>query len=148
MGHVIFVGRFPRLADYPRHGKEGFRRWIPSWKLVLGSGFACFCLLLIAFSIVYAKTTVPQPNQLALAQTSVVYFSDGKTPIGTFQEVNRTSVPLSQVPVVVQHEVVSAEDRSFYTNKGIDPRGIARAFYHDIRGGAEQGGSTITQHYV
>ena len=57
-------------------------------------------------------------------------------------------MPLSQVPVAVQHEVVSAEDRSFYTNKGIDPRGIARAFYNNIRGGAEQGGSTITQQYV
>ena len=57
-------------------------------------------------------------------------------------------MPLSQVPLVVQHEVVSAEDRSFYTNKGIDPRGIARAFYNNLRGGAEQGGSTITQQYV
>jgi membrane peptidoglycan carboxypeptidase len=143
-----FVAKFPRLADYPRQGKQGWRRWVPSWKLVLGAGFAGFCLLIIAFGVIYHLTKIPQPNQLALAQSSVVYYSDGKTPIGTFQEVNRTSVPLSQVPVAVQHEVVSAEDRSFYTNKGIDPRGIARAFYNNIRGGAEQGGSTITQQYV
>jgi membrane peptidoglycan carboxypeptidase len=142
------VGKFPRLADYPREGKDGWRRWIPSWKLVLGSGFAAFCLAVIGFGIVYARTTIPQPNQLALAQTSVVYYSDGKTVLGQFQEVNRTSVPLSQVPVAVQHEVVSAEDRTFYTNKGIDPRGIARALYNNLRGGATQGGSTITQQYV
>ncbi len=48
----------------------------------------------------------------------------------------------------MQHEVVSAEDRTFYTNKGIDPRGIARALYNNLRGGATQGGSTITQQYV
>ena len=142
------MAKFPRLADYPRQGKQGWRRWVPSWKLVLGAGFSAFCLLVIAFGVIYSQTSIPQPNQLALAQSSVVYFSDGKTPIGTFQEVNRTSVPLTQVPLVVQHEVVSAEDRSFYTNKGIDPRGIARAFYNNVRGGAEQGGSTITQQYV
>ena len=71
---------------------------MPSWKLVLGAGFSCLCLLIIAFGVIYQQTSIPQPNQLALAQSSVVYFSDGKTPIGTFQEVNRTSVPLSQVP--------------------------------------------------
>ena len=49
---------------------------------------------------------------------------------------------------MIQHEVVSAEDRTFYTNKGIDPRGIARAFYNNLRGGPTQGGSTITQQYV
>jgi len=141
--------RFPRIADYPRQGKDGWRRWVPSWKLVLGTGFAGFCLLVIVFGVVYARTQIPKPNQLAQAQTTVVYYSDGKTELGRFyDDVNRTSVPLSSVPLVVQHEVVSAEDRSFYTNKGIDPKGIARAFYNNVRGKPLQGASTITQQYV
>src|SRR6185437_6094072 len=103
----------------------------------------------IAMGVVYARTQIPRPNQLAQAQTSVVYYSDGKTELGRFyDEVNRTSVPLSQVPVAVQHEVVSAEDRSFYTNKGIDPKGILRAAWNDVSGGPLQGASTITQQYV
>ena len=137
-----------RIVDYPRQGKQGWRRWLPSWRLVLGTGFAGLCLLVIAFSVVYARTTIPSPNDLATAQTSVVYFSDGKTQLGSFQEVNRTSVSIAKVPVVVQHEVVAAEDRTFYTNKGVDPKGIARAFWNDVRGGSTQGGSTITQQYV
>jgi membrane peptidoglycan carboxypeptidase len=143
------VAKFPRIADYPRQGKEGWRRWVPSWKLVLGTGFGAFCLLVVAMSVVYARTQIPKPNQLAQAQTSVVYYSDGKTELGRFYDtVNRTSVPLSQVPLVVQHEVVSAEDRSFYTNKGVDPRGILRAAWNDVTGGPLQGASTITQQYV
>jgi membrane peptidoglycan carboxypeptidase len=139
------VGRF---VDYPRQEKTGIRRWLPSWKLLLGTGFGGFCLLVIAFGVVYAKTQIPKANALAAAQTTLVYYSDGKTELGRFQEVNRTSVPLSRVPVAVQHEVVSAEDRTFYTNKGIDPKGIARAFVNDLKGGPVQGGSTITQQYV
>jgi membrane peptidoglycan carboxypeptidase len=136
-------------VDYPRQGKEGWRRWVPSWRLVLGTGFAGFCLAIIAFGVVYARTQIPRPNQLAQAQTTIVYYSDGKTELGRFYDtVNRTSVPLSDVPIAVQHEVVSAEDRSFYTNKGIDPKGILRAFYNNVRGGALQGASTITQQYV
>ncbi|MFL6099288.1 MAG: transglycosylase domain-containing protein [Actinomycetales bacterium] len=122
---------------------------MPSWRLVLGSGFAAFCLLVITMGVVYARTHIPRPNQLAQAQTSVVYYSDGKTELGRFYDtVNRTSVPLSQVPLFVQHEVVSAEDRTFYTNKGIDPKGILRAAWNDVSGGPLQGASTITQQYV
>ena len=37
----------------------------------------------------------------------------------------------------------------YYENEGVDVRGIGRAFYQDvIRGGARQGGSTITQQFV
>jgi membrane peptidoglycan carboxypeptidase len=44
--------------------------------------------------------------------------------------------------------VVAAEDRSFWTNKGIDPKGIIRAAFSNAKGGATQGASTITQQYV
>ena len=41
---------------------------------------------------------------------------------------------------------MAIEDRRFYHHWGIDPRGIARAFVADLRGGGvREGGSTITQ---
>ena len=48
----------------------------------------------------------------------------------------------------MQKAVLAAEDRSFYENRGISPTGIARAFWNNLRGGATQGGSTITQQYA
>ena len=136
--------------DYPRRRYTGVRRFVPSWRLVLGLGAAVVLLGVIALSVVYAKVSVPDPNKLVTAQASVVYFSDGKTEIGRFNEVdgNRQSIALAQVPKTAQHAVLAAEDRSFYSNVGVSPKGIARAVWVKLRGGSVQGGSTITQQYV
>ena len=82
------------------------------------------------------------------AQATIVYYDDGKTEIGRFGDQNRIIIPLDQVPDHVQKAVLAAEDRSFYENRGISPTGIARAFWTNLRGGATQGGSTITQQYA
>ena len=136
--------------DYPRRRYTGVRRFVPSWRLVLGLGAAVVLLGVIALSVVYAKVSVPDPNKLVTAQASIVYFSDGKTELGRFNEVdgNRQSIALTQVPKTAQHAVLAAEDRSFYSNFGVSPKGIARAVWVKLRGGSVQGGSTITQQYV
>lgn len=55
-------------------------------------------------------------------------------------------VAAEQLPEIYKKAVVSVEDKRFYRHKGIDPIGIARAFYHNIRAGKLlEGGSTITQ---
>ena len=137
-----------RIVDYPRQGKAGWRRFVPSWRLVLGAGSAVVLLGVIGFSALYSAVDVPDPNKLVTANASVVYWADGKTELGRFAEVNRQSVPLSAVPEHVQHAVLAAEDRSFTTNMGFSPKGIARAVWVKVTGGSKQGGSTITQQYV
>ena len=58
----------------------------------------------------------------------------------------RVWVPLSQMPEYVQRAFVAAEDKRFYQHKGIDERGLIRAFITNIaEPGRPQGGSTITQ---
>ena len=53
------------------------------------------------------------------------------------------------MPQSIQDAVISAEDRSFYTNSGIDFKGIIRAAWTNLRSDSvEQGASTITQQYV
>ena len=44
--------------------------------------------------------------------------------------------------------IVSAEDRTFFKNSGVDPLAIVRAGWKDVTGSRIQGGSTITQQYV
>ena len=48
----------------------------------------------------------------------------------------------------MQDAVVAAENRTFWTDKGIDPKGILRALFSNASGNARQGASTITQQYV
>ncbi|MCV2392863.1 transglycosylase domain-containing protein [Actinotalea sp. M2MS4P-6] len=137
-----------RLIDYPRAGKRGVRRWLPSWRLVLGA-FATFLVLGIgAFVALYILTPVPSVADFAEAQTTTVYYADGQTPMGTFGVQNRVIVPADEIPQVMKDAVVAGEDRSFYRNPGINPIGIARALYTNLRYGEHQGGSTITQQYA
>jgi len=64
-------------------------------------------------------------------------------------EQDRVDVRLEDVPDVLVQAVLSAEDRDYFEHGGVDPAGIARAAWADIRGqGVRQGGSTITQQYV
>ena len=58
----------------------------------------------------------------------------------------RQLVSITQVPQDLTNAVMAAEDSRFYQHKGIDPAGIARAIYTNLRyGSIRQGGSTITQ---
>src|SRR6266566_3478702 len=61
----------------------------------------------------------------------------------------RIWVPLIDIPTVIQHAFVAAEDKRFFQHKGIDERGMIRAFVGNLaQSGRPQGGSTITQQVV
>ena len=134
--------------DYPRRGRTGWRRFIPSWRQWLGMVLLGASACVAAFIALYLMIDVPQPNELATAETSVVYYDDGKAEIGKYADVNREIVSLDDIPEHVQLAVLAAEDRGFYENEGISPPGIVRALWNNIRGGDTQGASTITQQYA
>ncbi|HST86313.1 MAG TPA: transglycosylase domain-containing protein [Kineosporiaceae bacterium] len=104
--------------------------------------------MIIALFAAYSATGLPAPDAQAIAQTTVIYFSDGKTPIAQLATQNRQSVALAEVPIDVQNAVLAAEDRTFRSNSGIDPTSIARAAFSNLRGNSLQGGSTISQQYL
>ncbi len=127
------------------------RRRRHSWRWRVGITALSLVLLgLVALVAAYILTPIPKPNDMATAQASVVYFSDGKTELARLSDAqgNRESVKLSDVPLAVQREFLAAEDRTFYTNQGVSPTGILRAVKVALTGGTTQGGSTITQQYV
>ena len=131
----------------PGQGKKGGKvRRVFRWLLVLGLLGAL--VLTGVFFFAYQRTTIPDANKAFEAQTSFVYYSGGKAKIGQFSEQNRESIPLADMPQSMQNAVIAAEDRTFYTNKGIDPKGILRAAFSNAKGNSTQGASTITQQYV
>lgn len=136
------------MINYPRSDKTGAGRLIPSWKLVMGSLLTVAVIGAGLFAVAVYILPVPQPNDVAIAETTKVMYADGKTEIGRIGDVRRTSVPLSDVPEDVQLAVLAAEDRSFYDHGGFSPEGISRAVWNNATGGSTQGGSTITQQYV
>jgi len=71
------------------------------------------------------------------------------TSILSDQLENRRPVTLDQVPKSLQDAVVVTEDIRFWHHPGVDPLGIFRAFFSNVRaGGVAQGGSTLTQQLV
>ena len=138
-------------------GKKGPAKKGKKKKRSLGAriargAFYTFLGLIIAclgtFLIAYSALKIPQADQVALAQTTTVYYSDGTTEMGRMSQVNRKIIDPTTLPNYVAHAVVASEDRTFYTNSGIDLKGIGRALVNNIRTGSRQGGSTLTQQYV
>ena len=134
--------------DYPRAGRRGIRKYLPSWRASL---LLCLCAgvgLVVAFFAAVAVVRVPAPSDIASAQATVVYWADGHTELGRIGTANRIDVKLTDIPLSVRQAVLAAEDRSFYQHGGFSVPGLARALLNDLSGGAVQGGSTITQQYI
>ena len=98
--------------------------------------------------IVYKRTSIPDPNAEFLTETSHIYYSDGKTELGQLAVQKRDSIGFDEMPECIKDGVVAAENQSFWTDNGIDPKGIVRAAFSNAKGNATQGASTITQQYV
>lgn len=77
--------------------------------------------------------------------TSTFYDRDNGV-ITTRFEQNRFEVPLEAVPAHLRQAFVAVEDHRFYSHFGIDPQGLFRAVFRNIRERRfAEGGSTITQ---
>lgn len=137
-----------RMIDYPRHDKFGWRRWVPSWRLVTGLTLGFLGIVMAASTIAYAMVELPDPQKVATAQNNVYYWDDGTQMAATGGEINRQIIGIHQIPENMQNAVISAENKTFRTDSGIDPMGIGRALFNMAQGEQTQGGSTITQQYV
>lgn len=126
--------------------KEGRgRTWL---RRILILGVVTVVIAAATFFFAYQKTEIPSANSAYQSQATFVYYSGGKTRLGTFATQNRESLPLAEIPQSMQDAAVAAEDRTFWTNSGLDPKGILRAAFSNAKGNATQGASTITQQYV
>ena len=133
-------------AKPTRTRKQKFLR-VGKWVGITG----LVCVLLAAGSFVFLYQTIDIPdegNAEFRTETTYVYYNDNKTELGKYATQNRDSISLDEMPQTIQDAVVAAENQSFWTDQGIDPKGILRAAFSNARGNTTQGASTITQQYV
>jgi penicillin-binding protein 1A len=100
-----------------------------------------------------AASELPDHTKLKgmkLPGASIVLDGAGQSFAEVFEEnQRRVWVPLADIPDHVQKAFLAAEDKRFYHHKGIDERGLIRAFVGNLaQSGRPQGGSTITQQIV
>ena len=107
---------------------------VGKWVLIVGLVFTLTGVA--AFYYAYNQTNIPLPQRHFQTETTRIYYADGKTELGTFATQNRESIAYSEMPDNIKQAVVAAEDQSFWTNQGIDPKGIIRAAFSNARGNA------------
>ncbi|MEU1311305.1 transglycosylase domain-containing protein [Streptomyces cinnamoneus] len=133
---------------YPRPGRTGARRWIPSWRQALGLLGTVVGALAVTVGVLYATTEIPEDlNTFATQQDNVYYWADGSEMART-GPVDRQDAALDKVPEKVRWAALAAENETFYSDSGVSPSGMMRAVTRMVTGGDTQGGSTITQQYV
>ncbi|WP_037462151.1 transglycosylase domain-containing protein [Sphingobium herbicidovorans] len=104
-------------------------------------------LALLMLMIAWLAVTAPLSQSLKpIAPPSVSLMSaDGHLIARRGAMIDRP-VAIADLPKHVPQAFMAIEDRRFYSHWGIDPRGIARAAWHNLwSDGSSQGGSTITQ---
>jgi membrane peptidoglycan carboxypeptidase len=106
-------------------------------------------ILALVATLMYAYAHIQLPNTPPPARTTFIYDRFGNKIGELHGAFNRTEIPLSQMPKVLQDAVIDTEDKSYYHHGGISVSGIVRAAWQDLlHHSAVQGGSTITQQYV
>ncbi|MDQ4067877.1 MAG: transglycosylase domain-containing protein [Actinomycetota bacterium] len=111
---------------------------------VLVIGILAVSLLAMPFS-----GSLPSERPSVESRMTRVFDSTG-VEIANFRRFE-TSLPVARgsIPPVLVDAVLAVEDQRFYQHKGVDSRGVFRAFWADVKGGGYiEGGSTITQQYV
>lgn len=127
-------------------GRPAPRRW-PGYALraagFLATTAAVFLTLLAFVTLPRLQRDLDLGPAASLAVT--VLDAEGNE-IGSRGGTSAPPVPLAELPPYLVKAFVATEDRRFYSHWGVDPLGIARAAFVNIRSGAlVEGGSTITQ---
>src|SRR5262249_12019475 len=130
--------RLPAKARKPRRARRILA--------IVAIAFMLFGVLVVVGT--YYVDSVPTPEQLELPESTTVYYADGRTPMAKLGVENRTILRFDEMNDAVKQAIVAAEDRTFWTNKGVDFRAVLRAAWNNVTGGQTQGASTISQQYA
>ena len=118
-------------------------------RIILGFGLVILVMLTgigCGFLTASMNTKPDLANDILPPASSQIYDINGNEIANVHAAENRRPVKIEQVPKDLQNAFVAVEDNRFYEHSGVDPRGIMRALYANIRGrGVSEGGSTITQ---
>jgi penicillin-binding protein 1A len=139
----------PRLRDGERPPRPRLRKL--RFMLIL-AGLGALGFISTVFGMMMAVASdLPQlenKQQYRHEDNSFLY-DDHWRPIGIFSPPNNVVIDRDdEIAQSMKDAIVAIEDKRYYSNPGVDIRGIGRAFFADVTGGSRQGASTIAQQFV
>jgi 1A family penicillin-binding protein len=125
----------------------------------IASGLTAFLLAMVGMGGVaaaavfgYFAADLPAAHDLATVPvplTTHIWDRSREHLLYTLEDQRRELISLEQIPEKMQAATIAIEDKTFWTNPGIDVGGILRAVNANVAaGGISQGGSTITQQLI
>jgi penicillin-binding protein 1A len=144
---VIPLDRPSMLHEEPSAPKRVKIRKLRVFGVLLGLGV--LAVISTIFGMLMAVTSDLPSLEEPAGRNSVLQDRNGE-PLGLLTgNQKRIFLKSEEISPMMKQAIISIEDRRFYTNEGVDLRGIGRALYQDIRAQkAVQGGSTITMQFV
>jgi penicillin-binding protein 1A len=144
---VIPIDRPSMLHEEPSAPKRVRIRKLRVFGVLLGLGV--LAVISTLFGMMMAVTSDLPALEEPAGKNSVLRDRNGE-PLGLLTgNQKRIFLQSEEIAPIMKQAIIAIEDRRFYTNAGIDLRGIGRALYQDIRAQkAVQGGSTITMQFV
>ena len=135
----------PKRPKKAGRGKSTIWGRLLVWGVTLGIWVGIGVMAVIAFYAV----DLPDLDQAGMTTTRrpamVLQSKDGET-FAAYGDIYGEPLTLDQMSPYIPQAVMATEDRRFYHHFGVDPIGLARAFWVNMRAGhTVQGGSTITQ---
>src|SRR6516225_1798924 len=133
----------------PRKRKRGGKRRVLLRRaLYWGTVLALWALIAGIGVLVWIGIHLPPIQSLEIPKRppSVLILGDNGATLATRGDMGGAAVPIGELPDFAPNAFIAIEDRRFYSHRGVDPLGIARALAADVlHRGTAQGGSTITQ---
>jgi penicillin-binding protein 1A len=132
-----------------RHGRRsGWRRVVLRRGFYWGAVLALWALIAAIGMLVWIGIRLPPIQSLEIPKRppSVLILGDTGATLATRGDMGGAAVPIGELPDYVPNAFIAIEDRRFYSHRGVDPLGIARAMVANVlHRGTAQGGSTLTQ---
>ncbi|MDQ2879444.1 MAG: transglycosylase domain-containing protein, partial [Pseudomonadota bacterium] len=122
------------------------RRGTSLWRWFMRALAVLIVLFVLAVGWLAVTAPLSKSLQPPIPARITLVADDGKTPIARSGAILGAPVDAATLPRHVTNAFIAIEDRRFRSHWGVDPHGIARAMFHNLRGGGlREGGSTITQ---
>jgi penicillin-binding protein 1A len=162
VGSLLSPARAPRRKRGRRRlfaRRRGRRRirWLRLLAILVPLAFLALISMVFGMVLAFEPQLGPLTTKLDDAYSTglnsqILAAPPGHHVIGILTDHNQYFLPANpnRIPLIMQNAIVSIEDKRFWTESGVDFRGIARALVNDIFHGSSgiQGGSTITEQFI